>query len=286
MVSSCKFILLVFVFSAFGCSSKHTPEESRGKLIAKVDESELRESDLQTLFGSDYQIEDLNVKVYVNNWVANEVVVQAANAKLSEQEKDFSEQLNQYKQSLLRYTLESKYVAEHIDSNITQAEVQAYYDSNAVNFELKENHVKACLLKMPKDFKFSKKAREMINFKSEEEKLNYELWAKKNELTYFNLDTAWVKWEAVKELSPIKLYNDEHFLSNNNFKELWFEDEIWLIRIIDYKLKDNTSPLEMVENRIRSILINKRKVALIKRMEKELYQAAIQNGKIKMKLSK
>ena len=75
-------------------------------------------------------------------------------------------------------------------------------------------------------------------------------------------------------------------MSNNNFKELWFEDEIWLIRIIDYKLKDNTSPLEMVENRIRSILINKRKVALIKRMEKELYQAAIQNGKIKMKLSK
>lgn len=253
--------------------------------MAKVGDRKLYQDDLEALFGLDFQPDDFNVKVYINNWVANEVVVQAAASTLSDLEKDFSGQLDQYKQSLLRYTLESKYVAEHIDSNITSEEIQAYYDSNSVNFELKENHVKACLLKLPKNFRKKKKARALLNYKTSGEKVAFLDWVKKEDLVNFNFDTTWVKWESVKELVPVKFYNDETFLSNNNFKEMWFEEEVWLIRILDYKLKDNTSPLEMVENRIRSILINKRKVALIKRMEKELYQKAIKQGKIKMKLN-
>lgn len=273
------------MIALFFLSCQATDGVTRDEVVAKVGNTSLHRSDLISLFGEAYSPSDLNVKVFVNNWVRNQVVVQHAETNLLPEQRDFSKELKEYEQSLLRYTIESKYVSERIDSFIQREEIKEYYDSNASNFELKENYVKVRVLKLPKNCKWKNLAKKKIQYSNQEEKVDYLEWVKDHDLFYVNNDTAWVKWEAVKELVPIKIYNDESFLSNNNFKEIWLEEGMWFLKIDAYQLKDNISPMEMVESRIRSILINKRKVALIKQMEKELYQQALKKGEIKTNLN-
>jgi predicted house-cleaning noncanonical NTP pyrophosphatase (MazG superfamily) len=43
----------------------------------------------------------------------------------------------------------------------------------------------------------------------------------------------------------------------------------------EYRISDNISPLEFVRDDIRTIILNKRKVALAKQLEDEIYNTAI-----------
>ena len=52
---------------------------------------------------------------------------------------------------------------------------------------------------------------------------------------------------------------------------------VYLLKILKYKISDETSPLEFVRDRIKDIIINKRKVELIKTLEDGIYKQAEKN---------
>lgn len=276
-------ILLSLVFFE-SCENSFTGDDNY--LIAKVGNSRLKANDLEDNFGKNFQLNDLNVKVYIHNWVRNQVVLQKAKKVLTEAEKDFSRELADYENSLLRYTYESKLIDNQTDTFVSFQEVKDYYDNNSKNFELKENFVKARIIRLDRGLKDLGKLKSLFNYGDSIGKINFEELLKKNELSYLIKDSSWIKWETVKEIVPFKPYNDEYFLSNSNYREIWQEKELWLIKIADFQLKDNISPLEMVESKIISILLNSRKISLIKKKEEELYNSAIKKGEIKLYLNR
>jgi len=46
------------------------------------------------------------------------------------------------------------------------------------------------------------------------------------------------------------------------------------LKIDEYKISDNISPLEFVSGEIRNIILNKRKVELAKKLEDDVYENA------------
>jgi hypothetical protein len=56
----------------------------------------------------------------------------------------------------------------------------------------------------------------------------------------------------------------------------------YLLKIENYQTKNTISPLSLEKNKIKHIIINKRKLLLIKNMENELYNDALQKNKIKL----
>ncbi|MFT6715533.1 MAG: hypothetical protein ACJA0Q_000160 [Saprospiraceae bacterium] len=280
MWSNTFFIGLLFCIG--GLTSCAEQQENTSALVAQFGESKLYVEDLIELFGEDVKTSDLGVKIYVHNWIRNEVVLQNGSKELLPDEKDFSKELKQYENSLLRYKIESKYIDEHVDTSVSTKDMKVYYELNSSNFELKENYVKVRILKMKGGFSEVKKRKKMISYKDSAGKENYNLWVEKHHLFSIVYDSSWVKWDHMKEIVPIKPYSDEYFLTNNSYRELWADGDLWVIKLVEYQLKDNKSPFEMVESRIKSILINKRKIGLVKKMEKELYNSAIKSGKIKL----
>lgn len=280
MLNSSIFIgLFFFLCLIFSCDEQARTTSFK---VASVGESSLSFSELQLLFGNDVETSDLNVKIYVQNWIRNEVVLQHGGKTLLPSEKDFTKELRDYENSLLRYRIESKYLDENIDTVVAKEELLAYYESNASNFELKENFVKVRILKMGGGFKEVSKGKAFISYTDSSGKEAYNLWVEKHGLFTVVHDSSWVKWDHMKEIVPIKPYSDEYFLTNNSYRELWADGDLWLIKLTDFQLKDNKSPFEMVESRIKSILINKRKMSLVKKLEKELYNKALQGGEIKL----
>ena len=79
------------------------------------------------------------------------------------------------------------------------------------------------------------------------------------------------------EIIPIETYNQELFLKGKRFVNLSDENYTYLLNFVDFKLKDDTSPLDFERNDIVTIITNKRKMALIKKVRKDLYLKAVQN---------
>ena len=57
--------------------------------------------------------------------------------------------------------------------------------------------------------------------------------------------------------------------------------ELYLVRIKKYKIKNSVSPIDLERTRIKNIILNKRKLAFLKKVETELYQNALAKGQIK-----
>lgn len=254
-------------------------------VLAEVDGEELTFAQVKNVLGENVHEKDINVKLYVNQWVRDKVVLQAAQKLLSPSEKDFKEEIENYNNSLLRYALESKYISEQVDTNVSELEVKEYYKNNLANFELKQNIVKVRWVEFPKSFKKKEELKKGIQFADSVGEIKFVKWCKKNRVKYFGNDTTWKTFEDLRLMMPIKIYDEENFLSNQNLLETQSDQTSWLIYFSAYRLKDAVSPFEAVKEKIKSILINKNKLTIIKEMEKQLYQKAVKKGQIKLYLN-
>jgi hypothetical protein len=84
----------------------------------------------------------------------------------------------------------------------------------------------------------------------------------------------------------VKTYDQEHFLRNNRYIEIPDSAVTFFVNIKGFKIKESLSPLSFERDNIRNLILNKRKLDLIKAMEKDAYDDAIQKKEIETWLPK
>jgi hypothetical protein len=84
----------------------------------------------------------------------------------------------------------------------------------------------------------------------------------------------------VKEI-PINTYNQENFLNNTKVIRLNDNKFVYFVKILDFKIRNSASPLEFERDKIKNIILNKRKVSTVQRYEEELIRKGEENNKIK-----
>ena len=121
-----KYLLFIFIFT-LSCSRLKEPEP-----IAKVGNAYLYNSDIKGLIKSGLSKEDsLNmVKSIVDQWIKKQLILQRAELNLTNEEKDVSKELDEYRTSLLIYKYELKYIKENLDTTVKSDEVLNYYNLN------------------------------------------------------------------------------------------------------------------------------------------------------------
>jgi len=92
----------------------------------------------------------------------------------------------------------------------------------------------------------------------------------------------WVDFETVKNNIPQKIEDDVQFLTRNNQIELNDSDYYYLVDIQDYKLMNDLAPLEFVENNIKKLILNQRKIKFLKQLEDNIYKEGIRKNKFKI----
>ena len=92
-------------------------------------------------------------------------------------------------------------------------------------------------------------------------------------------DSVWVKFDEVLIETPLKDVNDKAaFLKTNSSVEVSDEDFIYFLKIFEYKTVGEIAPLEFIKESVSDIIINKRKIALKKELEKKIYEEAEQTN--------
>lgn len=252
-------------------------EEEKGKVIARVYDSFLYESDLENVVSSELSPEDSTafVQNYINVWAKNQLMIYKAEFNLTDEEKQFEEQIQNYRNDLLKFAFLEKYVDDRLDTSITKEEIEQYYQDNQDNFQLKENILRMRYISVPVDAPDISDLKEMFRSNDslkKEDLLDYAISFARN----FNLeDTSWISFSQFRRLVPVQAYNQQEFLSKNRYIELENDNLLYLVSIAEFKIKDNTSPLLYVENIIRNILLNKRRLDLISDLEKNLLSDAL-----------
>ena len=124
-----------------------------GEVVAKLGDHKLYRSELDDVIPKGTSPEDsVNLaNLYINSWVRDKAFMDIAQQRLSKEEKDVSKELEAYRQSLLRYRYEQRYVNERLDTTVSEKQITDYYDSHKETFKLERPILKARFLNIDKD---------------------------------------------------------------------------------------------------------------------------------------
>jgi hypothetical protein len=273
-------LILVIIFHSCGITNESA--KPKGIIAAEVGDYYLTVDELVKVFGKDWQSKTNKVDDFIRIWAKGKVVGIEAENTLTEKDKDFSKEIDSYKTSLLKYTYEAKLLDSALNLEVSQREIQAYFELNQKNFELKENIIRVRYVKVPKKHKRFNQIKYLLQYKDTVRKEKFFSLVQSENFFCEANDSLWLKLDKLKNLIPFKLYNDEHFLRNYKYTEAPDGDDVWMIYFSENRLKKGVAPIEMVEDKIKAIIINQRKQELIQKKEMELYNRALKNKEIKV----
>lgn len=254
-------------------------------VVARAYDEVLRHSDLARIVPGNTSPHDslALVSTYVTNWAKQRAEVAKAELNLSEQQKDFEEQLRDYYNSLVIYTYENQLVRQKLNTEVSEEEIQQHYLNEPQEFILKRTIVKCryfCFSDLDPDVQVI--VRRL--FRSEEEGYSSEVrvLCEQQGVVYFDGSEQWTDLDQLKADLGLEL-SDQELLAKEKH-EMVVGDRTFFVHFVDHELKDGLSPLSLERNRIRELILNKRKTALIEKMQKDLLEQAIQNGHVEIYL--
>ena len=195
---------------------------------------------------------------------------------LNKNQKNFEAQITKYKNDLLKFTYQEEYLQQNLDTNISNEEIKEYYLSSRENFLLKENVLTANYMIVSTNAPKLKEAKDWFKSKGAEDREQLREYAIKYSREYFLGDSTWLSFDMIAAKIPFeKGTNQTQLLSNNNFLEISDTNKIYLLEVLNYKLKNGHAPLNYIKPVIRNILINKKKLKLLADLEKNLLSDAL-----------
>lgn len=263
-----------------------TSELFGGEVVAKVGNQRLHRSQLESYIPAGVSLEDSCALAhqYIQSWAQDILLMDMAEAQLSEQEKDVSAELEEYRRNLIKYRYEQLYIRQRLDTLVTAEEIDRYYQDNPDRFRLERPVFKARYLIIPADARSLKILKEKISSDNEMEVMEADSLASSVALKYADQADTWTDALSLARDAGVEyrtLVQGVKFLSAKKpFVET--EDEAGnkhVIFVAEYVPEGKTAPLEYCQERIREILLSARKHDLEEGLEKSLMEDALRNNK-------
>jgi hypothetical protein len=274
LLISCLWIL------SLGPSCTKLETRTREKSLAQVSEKNLYPSDIRDIFPGNVSLEDsiMIQQNYVDKWVKKQLILQKAELNLTEEQKDVRQQIEEYRSSLLIYKYEQSLILQKLDTLISDDEIETYYQENPSNFNLDRHIVKALFIKLPMNAPDLWRVRQMYRSEKEEDFKELESYCYQYGVKYDYFDDNWIPFTTITRALPNEIRNPESYLRWNRYIEQQDSAFRYMVSLREYSLAGTVAPLPYVEQKIRSIILNKRKVKFIRDLENNIYKDALNKG--------
>jgi len=272
----------LFVFLAVVLLLSSCFKNNEGRIIASVNEKDLMLEEV--LEEMPIQIEDSSffVERYMNDWIRKQLMIYHAEINLSSAIQNYEKQIKEYRASLLIYAYQQELINQNFDTSISLKQVTDYYNQYKDEFKLSKNIFKGRFIVVDRS------APKLINlnkwYKSNKESSLEDLndYCQQFAKEYYLEDDKWQYFSIFNQKLPEYIIEESYFLENT--KGVVFEDVNlrYYVFIKDYLINGSISPLEMEQEKIKNVLLNKNKIEYLKQLEDELYQNGLALKKIKI----
>lgn len=219
---------------------------------------------------------------YIKKWIQRELLLLKAEENLEADLKDVRKELEEYRNSLLVFRYKNVLMKQKMDTTVKESVILKYFNDHRESFILNRNIVKAIYLKIPVQVASPETLKEWCAspVKEKQDKLNeYCMTYAKG---YDRFNDQWVAADMVLKNTPVEITNQGKFLEKNAFIESTDKVYYYLVYIRDYRLEGEVSPVEYVQNDIRSLILSKQKIEFLKQIEKDIYKEGLDKNKVKL----
>ena len=278
-------LLTIFfcVFTLTSCDYIKLQEKDAptSEIIAIVNTYKLFKADLKDFLPRNISREDslILVKSFIQDWAVKKLLLDAAaNNNTQESLKNINNLVQDYKESLLINNFKEALIKQQLDTIISDDEVEAYYLINNENFKLNEVLVKSKYLYF--DASVINKKEIIKFFKSEEIEDAEELERQQLSFKMYQLnDSIWTELDKILLKLP---FSKENLLKKSKFIQKQDSLGLYLVAIRDVLRRNDIAPLSYIKPTIKEMILHKRKIELIRDIEKIIVKDATKNNNFKI----
>lgn len=249
------------------------------KAIAKVNNKILLIDDIEAILPEQLSKDDsvIFVNSFINKWARQQLLLQKAKINLDKEEESIDKLVQQYKQDLLINKYKEAIVKQELDTLVTQSDIDSFYTENKEIFKLNEELIKLRYIYFGKDVL---NPDEFISlFNSDDYKSNTKIIEQELELkSYYLNDSIWIAYDDFIIKTPfLNKYDGSDFLKIN--KSIHSEDStgVYLVKVKDVLLRNEIAPISYVVPTIKQMILHKKKLELLRKIEETLIEDAIKN---------
>jgi hypothetical protein len=256
-------------------------EDRASEIIAIVNTDKLFKEDLKDVLPRNISKEDslILVKSFIQDWAVKKLLLKAAaNNNTSASLRNINQLVQDYKESLLINNYKEELIKQQLDTLISEEEIETYYLANNENFKLNEVLVKSKYLYFNTAVINEK---DIINlFKSVEIEDAEELERQQLSFKIYQLnDSVWTELDKVLLKLP---FSKENLLKKPRFVQKQDSLGLYLVAIKDVLNRNDIAPLSYIKPTIKEVILHKRKIELIRDIEKIIVKDATKNNNFKI----
>lgn len=223
------------------------------------------------------------VNAYINRWARQLLLMDGALVNLSEDKQtDFSRLVAQYKNDLFTKAYLEGLVNKNIDTVVDSDEAEVFYEANKESFKLNDDLIQFRYISLPLNpIDVDTIKNRFKRFKNKDKRYLDSISVQFK--SYSLNDSIWIKFSQVAEKIPVvSIANKNQLLKKTNFLQLKDSLNLYLMQVNDVRLQNDYAPLDYVSTSIKKIVINKRKLELIKQLENDITKDAIKNNQFQI----
>ena len=272
------FVIVLFLILLITSCDLSFKDEIEDKPIARVGETYLYKKDIAPFLNSGMSKNDdaSFISNYINNWASKQLLLKKAKINLPDTKlAEFDALVANYRTDLYTRAYKEALMEQGKDSIVTKLQMQNFYELQKENYKLKERLVQIRFIELPKQF---------LNKAIVIEKLKS---FKKNDIAYldsigiqfkklnFN-DSIWISASRViDEIPPLTHKNQDKYLKKSQFFELKDALGVYLAKVTGVLQVNDIAPLSFIEPTIKQVLLNRRKLTYMRKLEAEIIDEAI-----------
>ena len=251
--------------------------------IAEVNGEFLYEEDVRRALPLDLPYEDSlrYADDFIRNWIEEALLYQQAERNVRSTER-IEQMVNAYRKSLIIEDYQQQLITQNLSEELTEEEMLKFYNDNKALFVLKEPALKGLFIKVPRTAPDLNDLKKWYRNNDDATLEKIEKYCFRNAVIY---EYFYDRWMPLSDLEgKLKVNSNlKSSLKKNENIETTDEEFCYLLHVADVVPEGSTKPFELARAEIADLLGNYRQVSLIKQVKKDLYEHAVETGRVKLK---
>lgn len=220
------------------------------------------------------------IERFVQRWATDILVYERAKQNVAKNE-DIERLVDAYRKSLIMHEYEQRLVGERLSMEVSEEEMIQFYDQYAASLKLTDELIQGILIAVPNEAPQLKNLKKWMNDPDSVNVEKIEKYALQNATNYQFFMDEWKTFSDIQK-SLVKPIQQPAQLLTTAGKTIVLNDSITtnIMYINQFLLTGQQKPYEYAKEEIKEILLNKRKIEFLQRLETAIYNDALQGGDI------
>lgn len=216
---------------------------------------------------------------YVHQWAINLLMKDVIRGN---QNKEIERLVAEYRRSLYQHEWEQHLVARRMSQHVEDSVVLAYYEENKNHFVLRETILRGVLLVVPNGAPSMDQLKRYIVEPQDEEHIE---WVEKYAYQYASGYELFLdEWKTANQILLRMPFEEDNLQKQlKQQRQITMQDSLnsYILQVVDVYVKGEQMPIDYARKEIEKIILSQRQVDFIESERENLYNNAIQSGKLK-----